>query len=336
MSDLDIFNKDDQQFLLDAGRPVLLVGPHGVGKTSVLRSLATNFNLKMHELNAATLDPFVHIVGIPVNHEGKVTMTPPEELQDAELLFVDEINRADRPTRNALFELICDHSVNGKKLEKLKLVVAAMNPPEEGYQVDALDEAMDDRFLYRFSVKRNIDFALNLITDEHRKQAVSKWYSALDSPPSPRRLTWVVETAMGETINEAALLNALDDTRYGSKALLRMLSVTDHGPDAVEEDPLISDDEKLLTAKILASTFINHSPELSTTILDRLEKYRACEWMPDPSDAMEMTTIKEVYASSEYIKDLESLLEVNVKFVLSIPSHNQGWVGEFIDKARAL
>lgn len=252
---MNIFDKDTQEYLLKVGRPVLLVGKHGVGKTSVLRSISTNFGLKMHELNASTLDPFVHIVGIPVTHEGKVIMNPPEELQQAEILFIDEINRADRPTRNALFEIVCDNSVNGKKLENLKLVVAAMNPPDGTYHVDALDEAMDDRFLHKFNVEPDISWALDRLDCEKMKAGLQRWYSALDTPPSPRRLTWVVESALKDGINEAALLNALDDTLYGTTALIRMLKAADAGEEILAEDSLLSEDEKSAIAKIIFSAY---------------------------------------------------------------------------------
>jgi len=334
VSDLDIFNKDDQQFLLGAGKPVLLVGPHGVGKTSVLRSLATNFNLNMHELNASTLDPFVHIVGIPVTHEGKVTMTPPDALQAAEILFIDEINRADRPTRNALFELVCDHSVNGKKLKNLKLVVAAMNPPDGNYQVDALDEAMDDRFLFRFHINRDISYALSLITDENRRNAVERWYKALDDPPSPRRLTWVVETAMGEDINEAALLNALDDTLYGSKALLRMMTA-EHGHETMEPDLLLGENEKVLIAKVLASAFINHEEQITEQMLVQLEKYADAEWMPDPGTQLGLPELKDAYGKSEVVKDVEQIFPFNIILGTSITPHEEGWLNSYISTRRA-
>ena len=250
---MDIFEKDTQEFLLGAGHPVLLVGEHGVGKTSVLRSIAGNFGLQMHELNAATLDPFIHIVGIPVTHEGKVVMEVPDALASAELLFIDEVNRSDRQTRNALMEIICDKSVNGRKLPNLKLIVAAMNPPDADYHVDELDKALDDRFLFRFDVKRDISYALDRVSDEKHQKAIKKWYNALSEPPSPRRLTWVIESTFdGEKINEAALLNALDDKLYGTKSLISMLT-SPASLDKLDEDTLLSENERHVISEIIYS-----------------------------------------------------------------------------------
>lgn len=330
MTTLNIFEKDDQEFLLKAEKPVLLIGEHGVGKTSVLRSISTNFNLKMHELNAATMDPFVHIVGLPVTHEGKVTMTPPDALMSAEMLFIDEINRADRPSRNALMEIICDKSVNGVALPNLKLIVAAMNPPDGEYQVDALDTALDDRFLYRFNVKRDISYALNLLTDEKQKAAVRKWYSNLDAPPSPRRLTWVVETAFdGEKVNEAAVLNALDDTLYSSQSLLRMLKVEDHGPGTFTEDLLLDEQERMLTAKIVASAFANHAGEFNAGLIDKIEeRFANAAWMPTPDGEMSPADAKAVYEKSTSIKEIESYFPFDIRLKLE---HTGSWSERWVE-----
>jgi hypothetical protein len=251
---MDIFEKDTQEFLVEAGRPVLLIGKHGVGKTTVLRSIADNCGLKMHELNAATLDPFVHIVGIPVTAGERVVLTPPQELMDAQLLFIDEINRSDRQTRNALFEIICDHSINGQKLPNLKLVVAAMNPPDDTYHVDELDPAMDDRFLFKFRIEPDISYALSKVANEEAQAAIKKWYGALEDPPSPRRLTWVLETGIDEhgSPNEQVILNALPDFKYGSKSLIQMLL----DPSSIEkmnEDVLLDEAEKTLLSNLIYS-----------------------------------------------------------------------------------
>lgn len=254
-NDLNIFDKDTQEYVIKTGRPILLEGRHGVGKTSVLRSLGSNFGLTIHELNASTLDSFVHIVGIPVVVDGKVTMSPPDELQAAEILFIDEINRADRPTRNALMEIICDNSVNGKKLENLKLIVAAMNPPDGEYHVDALDIALDDRFLHKFKVDPDISYALEVVPDEAMKAAIKKWYGALESPPSPRRLTWALEATLHEgEFNEPALLNALDDKLYGTRSLLQMIA-KGAGLEVATDDHLLTDEEKSAISKVLHSAF---------------------------------------------------------------------------------
>jgi energy-coupling factor transporter ATP-binding protein EcfA2 len=328
---MDIFEKDTQEYVIKTGRPILLIGEHGVGKTSVLRSMADNFNLNMHELNAGTLDPFVHIVGIPVTANGKVTMSPPDELLAAELLFIDEINRSDRQTRNALFEIICDKSINGKKLPNLKMIVAAMNPPDGQYQVDALDKALNDRFLHTFQVGRDISFALDKLDEKHRP-AVRKWYEALEEPPSPRRLTWVAESAFdGENINEGALLNALDDNLYSTRTLISMLTNGIASTEKLQKDSLLSEDEKQLIAEI----FYGASQQLAAEeILLKLKSQYVMDdnttFLPIPVGELTEEQ-KKVFQESEHVKEVNDLF--NFPFHLKAYSgrHNDNtWLSEVI------
>lgn len=328
---MDIFDKATQEKILKSGKPLLLIGKHGVGKTSVLRQMATNLNLKMHELNAATLDPFVHIVGIPVVHDGKVSMNPPKELWDAEMLFLDEINRSDTPTRNALFEIICDKSVNGRKLPNLKLVVAAMNPPEDGYQVDELDDAMDDRFLWRFKLKNDISYALSMLEDEKQIQAVKKWYQSLDEPPSPRRLTWALESCFEDgKLDESALLNALDDTWYGTTALIRMLA-DPTSLDAPGVDEVLSEEERQAVANILASSL--ESGEVNQRI-DGFDAVRRMSpdlsWVPKPSNSMSMQRIIELHEGSKFIKDVVAAFPYDINLLVTFPAYDDGWADKVL------
>lgn len=144
---------------METGANVLLVGAHGIGKTSILKQAADELGWTMAMFNGATIDPYIDLLGIPVasgdgndNAEDReLQMIQKKGVLDAEVIFIDEWNRAPKPVVNALMELINDRSVNGKKLENLKCVVAAMNPPESDvngsrYSVSAVDPAQMDRF----------------------------------------------------------------------------------------------------------------------------------------------------------------------------------------------
>lgn len=126
---------------------ILIYGPAGTGKTHVLTEAASKLNLKMKYYSASTLDPYTDLVGIPVPQDDKtVKYYRPRDLDDAEVVFFDELNRADAKTLNTVFELIQKRSINGEKLPKLRIVVAAINPNDDGYTVDDLDIALMDRF----------------------------------------------------------------------------------------------------------------------------------------------------------------------------------------------
>lgn len=130
---------------------VLLVGYHGVGKTYTVQDVADKAGVKLKYYSCATLDPYTDLVGIPVpreNGEGIETlkMIRPREIDEAELIFFDELNRADPKVLNAVLEIVQFGSINGEKLPNLRACWGAINPPGEVYNVDELDPALVDRF----------------------------------------------------------------------------------------------------------------------------------------------------------------------------------------------
>lgn len=156
---------------LDNGFNVLLIGLHGTGKTETIKQLARDRGLKMKYYSCSTLDPYTDLVGVPTPryfcpedrtwHKedvpcpdcgGKLVeslkMVRPRDVDEAELIFFDEFNRADAKTQNAVFEIIQFKSINGEPLPNLKACWAAINPPddEQNYQVEQLDPALLDRF----------------------------------------------------------------------------------------------------------------------------------------------------------------------------------------------
>jgi hypothetical protein len=133
------------------GLNVLLEGPHGVGKTALMITVANDLGLKLKYYSTSTLDPFVDLVGLPVPHvdaQGNpvIRFHRPDDINQAELIFFDEFNRAQPKVMNAVFEMIQFRSINGEPLPKLKAVFAACNPASEEYNVMDLDPALLDRF----------------------------------------------------------------------------------------------------------------------------------------------------------------------------------------------
>ena len=133
---------------MNAGLNILIAGPHGVGKTALLSEAANSLGYKVKYYSASTLDPFADLVGIPVPNQVTKTVEyfRPREIDSADVIFMDELNRADPRTINTLLEIIQFRSINGEKLPNLKLVVAAINPVSEEYNTDELDAAVMDRF----------------------------------------------------------------------------------------------------------------------------------------------------------------------------------------------
>ncbi len=133
------------------GYNVLMEGPAGTGKTTLVMEVAKKLGLRLKYYSASTLDPFVDLVGLPtpvVRKDGRLGLDfhRQDDINEAQLVFFDELNRAHAKVLNAVFEMIQFHTINGDPLPHLQAVFAACNPSDGDYQVTDLDPALVDRF----------------------------------------------------------------------------------------------------------------------------------------------------------------------------------------------
>jgi len=146
----------DLEFALQNNLNVLLVGKHGVGKTSTVLDVFEKNKINYLYFSAPTMDPWVDFVGVPKekqddNGKSYLDLVRPKAFQDdsVEAIFLDEYNRSPKKVRNAVMELIQFKSINGKKFNNLKVIWAAVNPSEEddtNYDIEEIDPAQLDRF----------------------------------------------------------------------------------------------------------------------------------------------------------------------------------------------
>ena len=138
--------------------PLLLIGPHGSAKSFFLERLAQVIGLDYRFYNASLIN-FDDLVGIPIPDESRTRLTyitTESAIWDAQIVFVDEINRTRPELLNKLFPIIHEKRVQGIFLENLRYRWAAMNPPpiddvtDENLDVylgtEPLDPALADRF----------------------------------------------------------------------------------------------------------------------------------------------------------------------------------------------
>jgi len=131
------------------GHNVMLVGKHGVGKTSAIQDACKQAGLKLWYKSAPLMDPEIDFGGIPIpnKEKGVLEFFSVPELFEAEVIFMDELNRASPRTLNMIFEIVQFKTINGKPLPKLKAIHTGINPPGQGqYDVQQLDDALIDRF----------------------------------------------------------------------------------------------------------------------------------------------------------------------------------------------
>lgn len=161
-----LINKARLEQYLKLNYNVLFIGEHGVGKTMVVKELFDKLNLRWKYFSASTLDPWVDFVGVPkvIDVPGKASyldLIRPSFIQNDEVdaIFFDELNRAPDKVINAIMELIQFKSINGHKLQNLKVIWAAINPEDEAdtYSVNHLDPAHLDRFHVHMKVPFKLD-----------------------------------------------------------------------------------------------------------------------------------------------------------------------------------
>ncbi|MBF0678816.1 MAG: AAA family ATPase [Devosia sp.] len=143
---------------LMAGGHVLLEGPPGVGKTLLVRTLATVAGLSFARVQFTPDLMPADITGASVlvpNADGRAHLEFRKGPIFSQLLLADEINRATPRTQSALLEAMQEGTISAAgttmDLPKPFFVLATQNPIEmEGTYT--LPEAQIDRFLFRIDV----------------------------------------------------------------------------------------------------------------------------------------------------------------------------------------
>lgn len=127
---------------------VLLRGPHGIGKSQVVRQVAKAFSLPVVDRRLSQMSEG-DMIGLP-STDGEVTrFNPPDWYKQAcnkpMCLFLDELNRATPEVMQAAFQVVLDRELNGWKLHPQTRVYAAINH-SAAYTVNEMDPALLDRF----------------------------------------------------------------------------------------------------------------------------------------------------------------------------------------------
>lgn len=141
---------------LVGAEPLLLIGPHGTGKSYLLNRISAGLGLQWRHYNASLLN-YDDLVGFPLPGKNGTLeyVQTPASIWGAEAVFIDEISRCRPDLQNKLFPIIHERRVQGILLDRLVYRWSAMNPPstgdedDEGYRgSEPLDEALADRFAF--------------------------------------------------------------------------------------------------------------------------------------------------------------------------------------------
>lgn len=141
--------------LIDVNLPILLWGPPGVGKSSMIRQEAQERGWKLIDLRLSQMSP-VDLRGIPVpDHEtGRTKWYPPVELPEVKrdgkygLLFLDELLQAPRDVQAAALQLVLDRRLGEYKLPDGWRVVAASNRVSDKAGTYQIISSLANRFVH--------------------------------------------------------------------------------------------------------------------------------------------------------------------------------------------
>ena len=146
-------------------RATMLWGPRGVGKSSVVRQVATHFGVPLVDLRLTTIEP-VDIRGAIYadDTQSRTVWFPPEFLpspdEPAGILFLDELTAADQRLQISAYSLILDRRVGHYRLPDGWQVVAAGNASFHGAVSHDMGTALADR-MFHFNVQTVIDAFLD-------------------------------------------------------------------------------------------------------------------------------------------------------------------------------
>jgi hypothetical protein len=135
--------------LIPTKRAVFLVGPPGVGKSSIVRQAANNLGLELTDVRATLLEP-VDLRGLPRFDGDTVRWVPPDFLPKAGagILFLDELSQSVPTVQAACLQLVLDRRIGEYVLPENWCVVAASNRSEDRAGTHRLISPLLNRFVH--------------------------------------------------------------------------------------------------------------------------------------------------------------------------------------------
>jgi MoxR-like ATPase len=137
---------------VNARVPVILWGPPGQGKTSVIKAIAESSGRHIEILLASIREP-QDFAGLPSISNGKAQLVSPDwALRLAEdgngILFTDEVNTAPPTVQAALLRVCLDKVAGDCELGERTSIIAAANPPEQAADGWDLAAPLANRFCH--------------------------------------------------------------------------------------------------------------------------------------------------------------------------------------------
>ncbi|MDU8350309.1 hypothetical protein RYA05_00185 [Pseudomonas syringae pv. actinidiae] len=279
----DFINVSDLTRFARRGKNVMLVGLHGIGKTSLIESVFNaHYGVEGKDwlyFNGATIDAYIHLLGIPKTVQDEAgndvtRMVPPEQLNHhIRAIYVDEYNRAPKEARNGFMELLQRKSVNGRRFKNLEVVWTSVNPHQGGdYDVEVMDPAQEDRFQAHVFLPYDVnDDYFKLVYGAEIADVAIKWWRNLSSDHqllcSPRRLREAVDAIiegdnikyyLADSLNVTKLVKDVlaEHEKASKKSIIEAMSATEiasyySAERVIEEASYLKKHQHLFKSKVM-------------------------------------------------------------------------------------
>ncbi len=139
--------------------PVCIWGPHGIGKTALVRELARTRGWGFVVVAPAQIEELGDLHGLPTRidggtgeaKDGRTGFLPPTWVPTQKgpgILLLDDLNRGDVRVLSALMQLLQTHRLYSWSLPPGWQIVCTANPDSGSYAVTPMDDAMLTRMVH--------------------------------------------------------------------------------------------------------------------------------------------------------------------------------------------
>jgi hypothetical protein len=139
--------------------PVCIWGPHGIGKTALVRAFARERGWPFVSIAPAQLEELGDLHGLPTRvdsgsgaaREGRTGFLAPEWVPREKgpgILLLDDLNRAEGRVLRALMQLLQEHKLYSWALPEGWQIVCTANPDNGEYDTTAMDHALLTRMIH--------------------------------------------------------------------------------------------------------------------------------------------------------------------------------------------
>lgn len=197
---------------------VFIWGAPGIGKSSAVKQVAKEQDLKLIDLRISQLAP-TDIRGLPYTKDGKAHFAPPAFLptEGEGILFLDELNMASPSVMGIAQQLILDRQVGDYKVPDGWFIIAAGNRTEDRAAISQMPAPVANRFIH-FHIDCTLDswkeYAITQGIDEKilsflnfRPQLLYNFEKNQSAWPSPR--SWeFADTLLSVNLNIESAVGA--------------------------------------------------------------------------------------------------------------------------------